>query len=435
MKSRSTIRLKLSTRLKVHSLSKNEVVFLVDSHSQITFKLKSQSDRRDLLVLLNAGMVFKDFGSLDNNTLARQLLSYGLYILEVISGSDTLATAHIELPLPSLAKASLSQIGYWSQFTFLTPLTDGMTLTGTENWADIKINAPLAQTVFSLLAKKKLSSKEFNDINIYNFLTRLNFVVTKKPALERNIKYWELQDRILLSRSRLRGLNDRRLIGGTSPFTGPSPKEKKIRGIKKIALKKESHIKLPEYLIKRESLRVGPTKKPIRKSDLANFLGLLTQRNLAQDGRRRHHIFPISGNIGEPQLIVINWGCIGLPKGIYHYRSDENSLNRLPGKNNSLDKLIRIYSHIWPNKIGRPQVVIQVVRHYPSVARKYRGINLRVLAAESGGVLLSAQLIASFLDLKCCPLGIGPMDLTQGNPDSVNLDWDWIPLMEFALGN
>jgi SagB-type dehydrogenase family enzyme len=359
------------------------------------------------------------------------LFAKGSFELELFRGSKKIATAEIEMPVQmDLSKKAWSKPHYWNSFVSLAPAKDGFHLRSTEAISPVWMEVSEAQKMISLTLQKQVAAGDFANPALFALLKALGFLSVKKESPFQ--KYWEEHDRYLFMSSRRRSLGDLRKIGAIYPFSEVQPTAPAIAAKRSVELPASTAQRLPAVFSQRQSHRISSEKSSLTVQDLSNFLTLLTQQESRADGRSRK-IFPIAGNIDSPEFVILNYSCQGLQKGIYFFESQTRKLLFLDENESRAKAHAQLYAHYWSLENGVPPVIVQAIRFYPRIAWKYRGLNLKVQMIEGGGVLQSAQLIATHLGLGCCPLGSGGI-LFQPEKGKVGMPWDRIPIVEFAIG-
>jgi SagB-type dehydrogenase family enzyme len=355
----------------------------------------------------------------------------GFFNFQLWERGELLAASRVETPSTADFSIPSAKLKFrWSAFVSLAPSQEGFEIRSTEAVASAWISVPVAQGLMPLTLKEYVSVSDFRHPALFVFLRTLGFLYRGKVSHFQ--KYWEEHDRHLMSASRRRSLGDLRPIGATYPFADKAPVAPSIQGKTWVRLPKCSAPNLPAVFQQRETKRISSEKSQLNFQDLTNFLLLLTQKNEREKGGDRR-IFPVAGNIESPEFVVLNYSCQGLKKGIFFFDSEKRRLIGIDENPERVSKHAKIYGQFWSSEHGVPPVVIQAVRFYPRIAWKYRGMNLKVQMVEGGGILQSAQLVATHLGLGCCPLGIGG---TLLSPEGISpsLPWDRIPIIEFAIG-
>lgn len=409
------------------TLHSDSVVIRCRGRFDVTFPHASPREAQLIVSLLGPGISWGSGDDAMKEKILSRLFAHGFFVYELRAAEQVLLSALVELPLDIKLRGGEERYLPWAPFLSFSTNDGTLRLRSTEAYADVEVARDLAHELVDLSYHKEVSRTECRDEKLFLMLENLKFLVATDP-LE---KFWEEHDRVLLAKTRMRSDLDSREIGAVYPFEGPPPNPPRVTGRKTIKLLESDGPVLPAIFRARESKRRGDRDTCISFQELSTFLRLLTGK-IREESGTNHRIFPVAGNIDAPEFLVINRSCEGLPPGIYFFDAATQELALLDDDRAAVKVKMDVYSNFWFKENGVPQLVIQVVRHYPSLAWKYRGINLKVLLVEAGGVLQSAQLLASHLGLSCCPLGLGPVDLIKSS-GSTDLAWDRVPLMEFTL--
>jgi SagB-type dehydrogenase family enzyme len=361
----------------------------------------------------------------------RGMLRYGISCGDRPLATLTPTSAYFQFtpkPLDPQRRYALSRFAYMhreaARLVLESPLSHGkITLHG---WMGAALTGGLA-------GAQNLSSlchlfKEINPEAIGLFLGMLlgscflSEVEPGKPCPEEGLSLlqWDFHDLLFHARSRLG--RHRNGFGGTYRFHGkidPLPAVKTPMSEEGIDLVKPDMERLAErdhpftlVLEERKSIREYAAT-PITDRQLGEFLYRTARvkeliRNEFQDLSRRP--YPGGGAIYELELYLAIHACENIPPGLYRYCPIRHRLERLCGRTENTDELLRgaMYS---TGQDGMPQVLVIIAARFQRLSWKYQSITYNVMLKNVGVLYQTMYLVATAMDLAPYALGVGDSDL------------------------
>jgi oxazoline/thiazoline dehydrogenase len=234
------------------------------------------------------------------------------------------------------------------------------------------------------------------------------------------LRTWEFHDLLFHKKSRISGFNPR--IGATFRFgsvLSAPPAFKPCMSEGKLALHKPDMERLIRHdqtltriLQERRSIRFAGNV-PLTIGQLGDFLFRATNiKNRREvDGLMTvSHPYPSGGALNELEFYVVANNCSGLPRGAYHYRLDEHTLEQLDVSENAIDDLITGAVLSCGALSMSPHALILITSRFRRIQWKYEGIAYRLVLLNVGAVLQTMYLVATAMGLNPCALGSGYLD-------------------------
>ncbi|MBY0414524.1 MAG: hypothetical protein K2Q18_10175 [Bdellovibrionales bacterium] len=406
----------------------NQSIKIVCDKYFFIFTIENQSGFKLVLELISGNFFLQQDDPLfqEKINVINQLLKQGNFNISLISNEVCVSSLNIEvlvmrdfeLNIPS----NLAKLEYQikiSEYNYL--------ISSNESPFTIKIDNNGLALIQELLLKK--SNSFTNDIEFWFQILLTNFLYPFEENLKNHSHsmFWEDHDRVFIRETRIHNIFQKKAIGATFPFPQSPLPVLDVKHTQTFPLTVSENTELPVIFKNRESKRIGVRDKNISLQDVSSFLEMLSNKIPHSELSTGHHIYPIPGNISSHEFLIFNNACEDIPKGVYILDKPTMTLRMIEDTN--LKIYMKIYSRTW-GKEYEPQMAIQVLKNYPSLGWKYRSINLRVSLIEAGGILQSAQLLASHLNLSVCPFGTGPnvpLELSDGKY------LDWVPVLDFSL--
>jgi len=231
---------------------------------------------------------------------------------------------------------------------------------------------------------------------------------------------WEFHDALFHRMTRSRSIA--RSTGGTFRFQGkldPLAAVKPAMSADIVQLKRPAIADAPreeprfwDVLENRKSVRERAAN-PMRLDLLGEFLyrvaGVrrINAGPLCETLERR---YPAGGSIHELEFYVTVDSCDELPRGLYHYNGETNTLARLPAAESQIQELLDGAARGW-GQDHSPQILITLASRFGRIAWKYERIAYRTTLLNAGVVIQTMYLVAAAMDLAPCALGWGDSDL------------------------
>ncbi|MEL6344310.1 MAG: SagB/ThcOx family dehydrogenase [Myxococcota bacterium] len=211
---------------------------------------------------------------------------------------------------------------------------------------------------------------------------------------------WEFHDWMMHTRSR--GGAVRRPMGGTWRFEGAAmrrtPETRSSWGGPTVSLPSPAETadeRFVDVLFQRRSTRTW-SMAPVPLDALG---AMLHQSMRVHEGGRR--TIPSGGGRYPLELYLIVRRCEGLSPGMYHYRSDEHAVVRLPVEAE------RLAASTWS---GDAPMILIITARAGRTAQKYEAIAYSLILKEVGGLIQTLYLTATANRLAVCAIGTGNND-------------------------
>jgi SagB-type dehydrogenase family enzyme len=120
--------------------------------------------------------------------------------------------------------------------------------------------------------------------------------------------------------------------------------------------------------------------------------------------------YPGGGAIYELELYLTIDSCEGIDPGLYHYCPKGHWLERLAGRNDLTDTLLRDAMRSTGQE-AMPQVLITIAARFQRLSWKYESMAYSVILKNVGALYQTMYLVATAMDLAPCALGGGDSDL------------------------
>jgi SagB-type dehydrogenase family enzyme len=232
--------------------------------------------------------------------------------------------------------------------------------------------------------------------------------------------------------------------GGTYRFLGVSPPlplfKRRMRALKRVKLPRPSALpsgpSLFSALEQRRSSR-DFRSAPLSLEELGALLHVAARNRAVLPGEHGSELgsraYPSGGAMYPLELypLIPAGGCVGLDRGLYHYRPGDHTLELLGEGAELLDGLSSRWRHAAQVR-GDAWILFHVTARIGRTGWKYEGIAYSLILKELGCLLQTFYLAAGALDLGACAVGGGHLDALA---DTIGIDpWKEPQVGEFFVG-
>lgn len=434
------------------SLSLNRRVSLLQDDGALLFRCGDRGLRvgqldqlpiEGLLRLATDGIGLRELTDLASAGGTRSTLSLRLLIetLEergwlassVIHDGKTLLTAypHLESPPGVRTRAEFGQLFVLSRFSYIHRDGAHFTLVSPLGRSDVTLRSAEAATlVFSLVQPRTLEelSGLFQGYDVtrdgVSLLLDSGLICRCTPDgrpdedADEDLLQWEFHDLAFHGRTR-EGFHEHP-VGGTYRFLGqiaPRPAVAPAMGSRVIDLERPaassplSDSDFFSVLDRRESVREHGSSG-IRLDELSEFLyrsARLKQVYVTDHGEVCTRPYPGGGGIHELELYIVANRCVGLDRGVYHYRAADQQLEDMNVEFSVAERLLQDAAFA---SIGSelPDVLIVIAARFQRLSWKYQTIAYSLLLKHVGCLLQTMYLVATAMNLSPCAIGSGNSD-------------------------
>lgn len=187
---------------------------------------------------------------------------------------------------------------------------------------------------------------------------------------------------------------------------------------------------LAQTLAARRSLREQAGDAALSLADLGRLLWhTLAVQTLA--GRTRRP-YPGGGRCYALLPFLVVSRCAGLEAGLYAYDASLHELIHMPDHSAARQSLMQEATGSAQTR-NPPQVLLVLCADYARMRSAYGDLGYSLLLKEVGAVMQTAQMVATALNLACCPLGTGDARLFAGLSGTEALQWPAVG--ELMLGS
>jgi SagB-type dehydrogenase family enzyme len=171
--------------------------------------------------------------------------------------------------------------------------------------------------------------------------------------------------------------------------------------------------RLTDVLERRRSVRLQDSETPIAATQLGELLyrSARTRRQFpGSDGEQvADRPYPSGGAVHELEIYPLVTDCRGIDAGLWHYRTDDHTLELIAEPGPLLDTLVA-RARAAAVMTADPQVVLLVTARFGRVMFKYETIGYALIAKHVGVLYQTLYLVATAMDLAICGLGGGDAD-------------------------
>jgi SagB-type dehydrogenase family enzyme len=169
-----------------------------------------------------------------------------------------------------------------------------------------------------------------------------------------------------------------------------------------------------EVLEARRSRRVHDDAAPITKAQLGELLYRAARLRRCFDGTDGEEVadrpYPSGGATHELEIYPLVTNCAGLAPGLYHYRSDAQTLELVTEPDAATAGLVS-RARASAVMTGDPQVVLLVSARFGRVMFKYETIAYSLVLKHVGVLYQTLYLVGEAMGLAVCGLGGGDAEV------------------------
>lgn len=235
-----------------------------------------------------------------------------------------------------------------------------------------------------------------------------------------SLAHWEFHDLLFHTSSRF-GRNTE-VIGATYRFREKLPNEPYLSSLsdRKDFLQlprpdtqrlQHEDVSLNSALERRRSLY---GTKAISIEALGEFLYRtcrVTNITNTDDGEKYlKKVYPSGGSLHPLEIYIVVSKCIGLNRGLYHYRPLDHGLDAIKDFDEDAERLLSDAKQSIGRVVDDIPLLFVISSRFRRTAWKYKSIAYHVMLMEVGALYQTMYLVATAMGLKPCALGCGDSD-------------------------
>lgn len=462
-----SIFIKINSRIKLKSCSKDSLTFVIDDSRTAIFQTQTPKIHNTLLAFVYEGKSLDDFQNQDpgdsslfrlflfiDNLKRNGFVDYHFHFNNsenaIVSPKSHSFRDSILRPLSLMLK----QCSYvLSRFTYFRREHDKMMLECPLAHFRVALNSGLFKRLLSFITgEKDLINYEYESLQdeevgriFFNLLIECGIIHPIHEIEIEHLRFWEFHDLIFHSHSRRGEFDDNVRFGATYRFQTQLAPPKTFKDTdfdQAIKLYKPnldelaiSDTPFSMVLESRRSVRTYSKSKKINIEKLGEFLyrsiGIREFiKTPKQDAIFRP--YPGAGAIHEIDFYLVINACEGINSGIYYYQPENHALARENVEEQYIEKIISNAKAGMGVNSTAPQIVFVLTSRFKKIAWKYEKMSYRCTLISVGAIFQTMSLVATSMDLASCIVGSGDSSLFGEALDINSLEEGAVG--EFALG-